>query len=140
MKTYIILFLANLIVCLSIYLFKEYEIENLKKKNEIHQQVERAAIQKFPDVDAYLKLFPKSNYINNRFIATPNNFANKFYICNLPKFTITNKIISFLGSPTFEAYKLILQKNTAEVGNKRILTMLEIENEILNQKFTPLGQ
>lgn len=138
MKIYIILIIASLVISLSIYFSSEREIEKLNKKNQTHLQVERAAIQKFPEVDAYLKLFPKAGYVDGSYITTPTNIKNNFYLCKLPSFTITNEMVTFTGSPIFERHTLILEGHKAEVGNSKVLSIEEIEKEIVNQQSTSI--
>ena len=136
-KFFFVLIIICTSICVFVYYSKENEITKLNEENQTHQRAERAAVQKFNEVDTFLKLFPNATYSDGTYIENIESASNlKFniYFCKLPPFSNIKNNITFAGMPTFEGASLLLQGHSMSVGNKASLTIDEIEKEILKKQ------
>jgi len=113
-------------------------VKSLKAEHDLEIQIERAAIKKFKSIQTFLNLFPKASYIYERNLIDPcfsKTIDLKFiYNCKLPKFTTNNNIIIFEGEPVFKRSELLFQGQSGSVGNTKIVTINEIQNEFNKSK------
>ena len=129
----------------AVELYNERKLEEKQAEFNLIIKIERASNKEFLAVSSFLKLFPNASLINLNFekkavysdfeftfLGNSERFKS-FYSCKLPKFKIENDNITFYGQPQIEQSDIILSGHSMEIGNSKILSITELENEILDK-------